>query len=277
MAVKKTKTAIALSKPSIESRIKPIEELPTILAVLVYGRSGTGKTHFASTFPKPMLLIDVREAGTDTIAQVSGVDVLSVDKASDIEDLYWYLSKNPNKYKTVVIDQVTQMQDLAMAMVRTQENKEDDDLLTRREWGLISGWMKTWLFNFRDLIRLGMHVVFIAHDRSNNSDDWVEGQLDPSIGPRLMPSLAAAINGAVSVIGNTFIREKYIGQEKTRVVEYGLRIGPHAYFITKVRHPVEVETPEVIVNPNFDKLVSIVKGQPMTAKRVLKPNKGVSK
>ena len=40
---------------------------------------------------------------------------------------------------------------------------------------------------------------------------------------------------------------------------------------------VQPETPEVIVNPNFDKLVSIVKGQPMTAKRVLKPNKGVSK
>lgn len=276
MAMKKMKKATTNSQSSIVDKIKPITELPTFLAVLVYGRSGTGKTQFASTFPKPMLLIDVREQGTDTIAQVPGIDVVSVEKADQIEELFWYLAQG-TKYKTVVIDQISQMQDLAMAKVREEENKTDEELLSRREWGLISGWMKTWIFNFRDLIKREMHVVFVAHDRSNNADDSVEDQIDPSIGPRLMPSLATAINGAVSVIGNTFIREKFIGQEKNRVVEYGMRIGPHAYFVTKVRHPVEVETPGVVVNPSFDKLISIVKGQPLTNNRVLKSNKGVSK
>lgn len=262
------KTTSEASFP-IMDRIAPVAERPSFLSLLVYGRSGTGKTAFASTFPKPMLLLDIREKGTDTIAQVEGIDVLQVLGWDDIESVYWYLKSGKSKYKTVVIDQITQMQDLAMEKVRKEEGKEEFDLLSKKDWGAISGLMKTWLFHYRDLVEEGINVVFVAHERSTVSDDSVEDQIDPSIGARLMPSLASAVNGAVSVIGNTFIREEFTGHDKVREVKYCLRIGPHAYYTTKIRRPVEFVAPEYIVNPTFEKVSRIIRGEsaPKKAKK----------
>jgi len=256
----------------VVSRIQPIHERPIFLAFMVYGRSGTGKTAFAATFPKPLLLIDIREKGTDTVAQVQGIDVVQVEAWEEFEQLYWFLSSGKSKYKSVVIDQVSQLQDLAMEKIRRDDGKDDGDLITKRDWGVISGKMKTWLFNYRDLVDKGLHVCMVAHERANASDDAIEDQIDPSIGPRMMPSVASAINGAVSIIGNTFIRERFIGTERARVVEYCMRIGPHAYYTTKVRTPVGNETPDVIVNATFEKMLKITKGESLVS-RVVKKSK----
>jgi hypothetical protein len=114
-----------------------------------------------------------------------------------------------------------------------------------------------------------MHIVFIAHERVTEGEEAIEDQLDPNIGARLMPSLASAVNGAMSVIGNTFIREVYSGTggDKIREVQYCMRVGPHAYYTTKVRKPFhsKLVIPEFIVNPTFDRLMAIAKGE--TVKR----------
>lgn len=268
MAIKKTKTKKSTTEfADIKARISPVAERPLYLAALFYGRSGTGKTALSSTFPKPMLLLDVREKGTDTIANVPDIDVISVDEWDDIEKTYWFLKSGDHKYKTVVIDQISQMQDLAMAEVLTEGGKEQGDLLSKKDWGSISGKMKTWLFNYRDLIDQDMHVVFVAQDRASTNDDNVEDQIDPSVGARLMPSLASAVNGAVSLIGNTFIREDYVGAEKERRVRYCLRIGPHAYYSTKIRRPIDFEAPEFIPNPSFEKITKIIRGEKSEPKR----------
>ena len=267
---------MATKKPSttefagIVSKIQPIHSRETFLAMLVYGRSGTGKTAFASTFPKPMLLMDVREKGTDTVAKVPGIDLVQVDTWEEFEQLYWYLVSGKHEYRTVVIDQISQLQDLAMEKVRRDEGKEPTDLISKRDWGAISGMMKTWLFNYRDLVDKQMHVCMVAHERANAEGEAIEDQIDPSIGPRLMPSVASSVNGAVSIIGNTFIRERFVGTDRTRMVEYCMRIGPHAYYTTKVRTPVGIETPDVLVNPSFEKALKLTQGESLASKKVVK-------
>ena len=74
---------------SILDRIKPVADLKTNLVMLVYGRSGTGKTHFGSTFPKPILFIDTNERGTETIAQEEDIYVVRVTEWSEMDELYW--------------------------------------------------------------------------------------------------------------------------------------------------------------------------------------------
>ena len=67
MAIKKTS-----GKMSTPIKFTPVEHLPSVLAVLLYGRSGTGKTTIAASFPTPLLLLDIREKGTDSVANVKG-------------------------------------------------------------------------------------------------------------------------------------------------------------------------------------------------------------
>lgn len=260
MTAAKKKTSNLTPVPFI-----PVGSLPAVLAALFYGRSGTGKTTISATFPRPLLLLDIREKGTDSVSNVEGLDVAHIDNWQQFVDVYWYLQKGGHKYKTVVVDQVTQLQTLAILHSMEEDGKKPDEGISKRNWGQAAGLMNTWLLNYRDLIDDGIHVVFLAHDRVTKEDegDSGEDQIDPSVGARVMPSVASMLNGSVKMIGNTFIRESYSIQNKRRVrrVEYAMRIGPHAFYTTKTRSPVGISSPDVIVNPSYDKLVAVMKGE----------------
>lgn len=252
-------------------RIKPASEHETSVSALVYGRSGTGKTAFAGTWPKPALLLDIREKGTETISQVEDIEVLRIERWEEFEQIYWYLASGDDKYKTIIVDQISNLQMLAMEKVRRDDNLSESDTFSKRNWGQVSGMLQTWLFHYRDLVDRDKHILFIAHEKTISSDEAVEEQLDPNIGARLMPSVVGSINGAVSVIGNTFIRETFVGDDNARVVQYCMRLGPHAYYTTKIRQPPDSETIDVMVNPTFEKIRSIMRGEGVKkGKRVVK-------
>lgn len=262
MAVKRTpgmgKAPTSNSKfEGIKSRIHPVSEMELVIAALFYGRAGTGKTTLAASFPNPLLL-DVREKGTDSVTDVEGLDVLKIEDWDEFERVYWYLKSKDHDYQTVIIDAITQLQDIKVTEVSGEGH------VSKQEWNKISGPLKTWIINYRDLIDEGINVVFLAHDRSTEVDDGEDGELTPDMGPRLMPSVASVLNGAVKVIGNTFIREevtKVIGGKSQREAQYCLRLGPHSRFITKIRQPKGAYVPLYIVNPTYDEIVSIIKGK----------------
>ena len=255
---------------SIIDRITPVKALPRVLSMLVYGRSGTGKTTFGASFPTPALLIDIREKGTDSIADREGVDVVSITKWSELEEIFWYLESS-GKYKSVILDQISSLQDLAMEHAMAEEGKE---IMSQRLWGVVSGLMKIWLLNYRDLVDKSINVIFLAHDRTNkgegNEDD---DTIDPQVGARLMPSVSGFLNGVVKAIGNTFVREVFL-EDKSRKVEYCMRIGPHAYYTTKLRNPMGTDCPESIVDPTFDKLMSLmIQGEVKPVRRTVTKEK----
>lgn len=246
------------------------------ISAVIYGRSGTGKTTLAATAPKKQLYLDVRDEGTDSIADVKDIDVVEIDEFASFEETYWWLRKNPDRYKSIVIDTVSQLQTIVAQEVAASKNKEVGrdgpkwGELTQRDWGTISSIMKEWLGNYRDLTRLGMDVIFIAQDRTFNfSEDYDEGEeglLVPEVGPALSPSIARSLNASVSVIGHTFVRERKIvkevkGKKKSRtVVEYCLGLSPNPVYIRKVRKPRDVEVPDAIVDPHWDDIVDIIRG-----------------
>ncbi len=251
---------------SILDRIKPVTELKTNLVMMVYGRSGTGKTHFGSTFPRPILFIDTNERGTETIAMEEDVDVVRITEWSEMDELYWALLDKTTevKYASIVIDQVSNLQDIGMAEVLRKGRKGRDETFTQRNWGQLSGMLKQWISDFRDLSD-DYNLLLIAHERINEAggeDD--EESIEPSIGARVMPSVSAFLDGAVDSIGSTFIKERWEteGKEEVRHVDYCMRIGPHAFYSTKIRRPVAAgPIPELIVNPTFKKIKDLVTGK----------------
>lgn len=274
----KAKTAKQLKKPEKKLKEPPIKSVSDVnnpRSTVLYGRSGTGKTTLASTWPKPILFLDINDQGTDSISDVEDCDVLEVETWDDLEEYYWWLSKNSDRYKTVVIDTVTGLQDLAIKRVLNAKKKDsskagDWGSMTQREWGDVGQAMKHWLVNFRDL---PMEVVFLAQDRvfnTNNEEDSDVVALAPEVGPRLMPSVVSTLNAAVNIIGNTFVRVKRILKEdkkrkgKKKEVEklvYCLRIGPNPVYITKLRKPKSVEVPTLIEDPTYEDIQDVIKGR----------------
>lgn len=239
----------------------------------IYGRSGSGKTTFAATAPGPILYIDIRDEGTASISDVKNLDVLEVEEFSDIEDAYWWLRKNPKKYKTVILDTVTQLQSMIVQEVAGENKKGkkagDWGSMTKKDWGDVAAVMKEWLGNYRDLTAIGINVIFIAQDRTFNLSDEEEANdslLAPEIGPALSPAVAKSLNASVSVLANTFVREiektKEVNGKKVKrsVIQYCLGVGPSAIYTRKLRKPKSVAVPDVIVDPDWDEVIDIMKG-----------------
>lgn len=245
---------------SITDKIIPVSDMAGPLSVLVWGRSGTGKTTFGSTFPRPILLVDVREKGSDGLAYEEGIDGLPLESWEELEELYWFLSENPDRYQTVIIDTVTQLQDLALEKVLADEGKTIDSPVSQSNWGSMSKMMKSWLLSFRDL---PMNTVFVAQDRVNDVKGY-EDQLVPEVGPRLSPSVAGMLCAAVKVICQTFIMEEVKRGKDNRIrrhITYRLRVGPHPLYLTKIRQPRGSPVPADIVNPSYSLLKKVVQGR----------------
>jgi hypothetical protein len=250
--------------------VRRVSEIERFHSFVIYGRSGTGKTTLASTFPSPILLIDIRDEGTDSISDMD-VDVKEIRHTDEIEEIYWKLTKDPKRYKTVVLDTVSQWQQ--MAIEELAEDKKikggkklgDWGSMTKRDWGDVAAILKEKFINFRDLTRLGINVVFLAQDRVNIEEEGseVEAQLTPEVGPQVMPSVAKSLNASVSMIGNTFIRVRQVKKEGKieRRIDYCLRIGPNPVYVTKVRKPKKTEAPSVIPNPTYEDIIEIIRGE----------------
>jgi phage nucleotide-binding protein len=240
----------------ILDRIKSVKDIQTHMKVLVYGRSGTGKTTFASTFPGPILFLDIKENGTESVSDVEGAERLDIESVSDMNEIFDALLADPKLYKTVIIDSVTMLEKIVVAEVKAKTKK-----MTFKEWGEVSATLNEIIISFRDL---PCHVVFLAQDKTKTEDAArAEDDLDPEVGASLMPSVVKLLNGAVSVIGHTFIRQKevIINNESKTKMQYRLRIGPSPFYITKIRKPVGFIVPESIVNPTYEKILKIQKGE----------------
>ncbi len=250
-------------------RVIPINKLERERSWAVYGKSGTGKTTFASTFPKPMLLLDIMDQGTESIKDIKDIDVAELTGWDDMEAVFDLLEDPKCKYQTVVLDTCTQLQLLAANEVLRRKRKPIVEelrwgTLTRQDYGDLAAMMKSMITRFRNL---PYEVVFIAQERVNNVEEAEDSDnvLTPEIGAALSPSVASHLNASVSVIANTFIRGKHkaIGKDpKAKKVQietiHSMRIGPHPIYVTKVRKPKSITIPGVIDNPTYQDVVGII-------------------
>jgi hypothetical protein len=241
--------------------------------MLVYGKADTGKTQFGSTWPKPILYLGFNEKGTATIKTEKDVDILELQNWDDFEEAYWYL-KEGTRYNTIVFDQITSLQGFCIEHVRKKAKKKPDELFNQKNWGQVSGNLKTWIGDYRDLSDQ-YNLLFLAHERTFNSNDEEEdGVIDPFIGAAVMPSLNTFVTGAVTAIGNTFIKERWEGKgnDRDRHVEFCMRTGPSAYYFTKIRRPVTAgPVDEYVVNPTYSKIKALIDGESTEKPRRKKP------
>lgn len=262
---------------SIEDKFYDLEtEITGKHAALFYGKPGKGKTQTASTFPKPMLYLNIAsEEGRRTIKGIPGITVVDIDTFDEFNDLAIWLQRGRD-FESVVLDQITSVQDIAQIWMAEKHRRTIDVLFGRwgKFWGELSGEIKTAFQGYREL-KSQYNLVFLAHERVFDQDENAdEGDLAPSVGARTMPSVGSFIEGACDIVGQCFIRTAKKRNEKGKLVkvqQYCMRIGPHENYITKIRRPVSSgPLPEYIVNPTYAKLVAIEAGEEVRKPKKLK-------
>jgi hypothetical protein len=252
-------------------RIVPVSKIKHPRSWAIYGRSGSGKTTFAASFPKPILFLDVNDRGTRSIADVEGIDVAQITHWDQFEQARDMLLASNNKYQTAVIDTMTQAQLLAVNLILSRARKPaivqvEWGSLTMQQWAAVGAQVKELITLWRNL---PIEVCFIAQERtfnmdqdSGNSND--SAQLLPEVGAALSPQTAAHLNASVEVIANTFIRLRRRTDTKKRTTvhtTHAMRLGPHPVYTTKARKPITIELPAEVDNPTHDIVVDIIEGR----------------
>jgi len=182
------------------------------IKALIFGKPGSGKTTFASTAPKPIFLS--AEAGLLSIAD-KAPDAIIVKSLQDLQDAHHYLKTVKHDYQTVIIDSITEINEIIKAEIERKNNRA----IRRDDWGEVSTKIKRVIRDFRDL---PMHCIFLAQENVEKDEDTVI-RIYPSLNGKSATEIAAACD----VVG-------YLEIDKTLGERY-MVVKEHAVLATKNR------------------------------------------
>jgi hypothetical protein len=177
---------------------------------------------------------------------------------------YFYLRDGKHNFKTVVIDNVTNLQKLMLNYISDKEANwdpsKDKDMPTRRDYGSLSQYMQRWLIAFRNL---PMNVIFIAQETSKDDDDIDSNE--PTVFPQVTSSVRGILGGCVDFVGHTYVTEKeeVVNEKTVKRTKFCMHLRPNSKYQCKIRLPINCpkEAPVAIINPQFGSIVKIMKGE----------------
>lgn len=136
---------------------------------MIYGDSGTGKTEFAATFPRPYFLSDGLEKGYETILTMDrglwyepNVDpqIRKVktpqEMVAELDQIPQAMKDRPGSIRTVVIDSLTFYADLYYNYLERIEGTKD----TRKLYGMLKSHLRAVMQKAHSIE--GVHVVWLA-------------------------------------------------------------------------------------------------------------------
>lgn len=257
---------------------------PTIkdkyLKMLVYGPYGVGKTYFAGTASevksfRDVLVLDA-EAGTMTLADWEGIDVVRITSFKQFARVFEFLRKHrrliregndeelkklqklvaPNikelrRYSTVVIDSITEVQKFCMYQIMgTEVGEVPLDMEPSNPdwgvWGKASEMMRILIRTFRDL---DMHVIFVAAEQEKEDELKRVRRM-----PALPGKLAKEAQGFVDVVG--YLRMMQVGGDQHKSYKRRLYLVPTDKFDAKDRYHTEESVP-YIDNPTIENFLAL--------------------
>ena len=251
-----------------------------VLKIMIYGRSGTGKTVLASKFPAPLTWLicsggdrpgELRSINTpENRRRITPKVITSFDQ---FREEVGALRKSASPEGTVVLDHASGFADLVLAAIigKPVPAQKSWGLASQQQYGQLALQCKE---AFRELLSLPCSVVILAQERvfGGKEDGGDPDILKPTVGAALTPSVTGWLNPACDYVAQAFIRPRMksvsmtVGKdtvtmmERDKGVEYCLRVGPHDVFQTKFRVPGGVKE-EVIVDPTYEKIVKLIKGE----------------
>lgn len=165
------------------------------IKAVIYGASGSGKTYFAATAPHPIFAS--AEGGLlSTLKHKKKIDpvkYVAITKLEDLRDLLTYLKKGEHEFETVVIDSITEINEI----IKDGIEKKRGAQMQLKDWGDLAKAIKAVLRGFRDL---DMHVIFIAQEKTEKDDQKTE-----KIVPSLNGKAANEIAYFMDVVAYSFI------------------------------------------------------------------------
>lgn len=234
----------------IEDMIEDLSNLVAVpkIKIAAFGEPGAGKTTFAGTFPK-LLLLDVDAGALPLYGKP--VHRIKVEHTDVLTEVYEMLLENPGMYESVAIDTVSELQMLHLAeLSQTSYDKDskgtrDPYLVDIDDYGRNTQWLRRMVRAYRNL---DMNVCMITHEVEIQDADKVIRKR-----PALTPKFAGNFLGYFDIVG--YLRVNHETQDREMIIK------PTRHLRAKYRivgaDTGKVEIPDSIVNPSFESLMDV--------------------
>lgn len=237
----------------IPGAYKPGPTQKESFSLCIYGRGGTGKTTLLGTMPGQGLIIDIPqiEGGTFVLEHVADrIDIKSLTAWDEIDDVFWFLKKQPHAYQWVAIDSLTAMTQLAIRKTIGERDLDvDPNKISLQDWGKVGRLVGEMIYRFRTL---PIHTIWIAQERKYGNEE----QGDPKmVGPDTSPAALQMLIPPLMLCGRLTIEYTLEG-----AAERHLRIKPHPEIHAKVRARSGLDVPGTIRNPHLGQLLKYLLG-----------------
>lgn len=184
------------------------------LNVLIYGPSGAGKTRFSGTCsPRFKPLILSAESGLLSLKQTGQTfDYVKIDKWEQVEEVRLELRHGKSKYDTVIIDSVTEIQQVCMDRILREERIEKARI---QDWGTLNQRMAATIRDFRDMDH---NLIVTALSDTQNDEETGSSRILPMVQGKLREQLAGYFDLVV------YLNVRAVRDEKTGQVSYDRKL-----------------------------------------------------
>lgn len=275
--VKKVKKKVITRKKrtGILQRVEAVSFDETVpFSIGVFGKSSTGKTTFASTFPGRILFAECSggrrkpgELRSISRENREKIDVLRITDCEQLNEMTEAVLEEDD-YQTIVLDNLTSFSDLCLEQVtgKSVPAQLNWGYATQQDWGKHGALIKSFL---RNIIDTEKYVVIISHERwfepPENSEIGVS-VVGPACTPTVSGWLTAALDYSVQMFTRPQTKEKTIKvagkikktEVKTGKEEFCAYLPFCSERMTKFRKPKGTKIPETITDPEFTKIRDII-------------------
>ena len=150
--------------------IKTFKPTSHKIKALIYGASWSWKTTFWSTAKN--VIYASAEAWLLSVGNKK-IDYAEIKALKDLKDLFLYLKTKEHKYETVVIDSISEINDI----IKSELEKTRWRALQLQDWAVVAKQIEWILREFR---WLDMHVLFIAQEQEI-TDEGKISKIVPSL------------------------------------------------------------------------------------------------
>ena len=218
----------------VQSRIVPVHESTNLLYMMVWGRVKSGKTGFACSGPKPIMLM--AERGQMTVRKIPDLQIYPVNRKtgnprpvrwSDTFDFLYYLRYGDHDRETVVIDTMSALVRTGMRYINKDEEARDEarapGLTDQRTWGRLAILITEFMEELEEIcLTQGMHLIYTAQERALNEEKAEQAGVD--FIPDFTPAIRSFVTEKPSILARTFM-ENEEGEEITdeeEAMKYGM-------------------------------------------------------
>lgn len=246
-------------------RIQSTDDEWTHLSMMVYGGFGVGKTWFAGTSVQekglgPVLLVDC-DGGSRTLRgkpHFKGIKIIRMLDFRGFNKVYEMLDGNPDAFGTVIVDNLNEVHNMAMALQMQEVVKKDVtrevEVPSQREYGIVRAQIRKLIMYFNNL---EVNLIVTCHADLHKDD--VDGRI--YIRPAVAGKLHYEIPGLLGIVGYlTADRPSAVkarkGGDETQVVRT-MHFQPHGRIDAKDQSDAlgfSIDDPTV---PQIAKLIGI--------------------